>query len=238
MNPNPSVSDKVVQKIIDRLARRELKPGDKLPSEAVMAAELGVSRIALREGLKALAAKGLIVTRHGEGSFINQYSPKLLSDTLFNLSLLNDGPLLEILQLRKLIETEAARLCASNATAEELAEIVLYKDKREQYCKVEQTDDAIAKKYEYDRLFHQAIAKGSHVQLYRQFLETIQTSLSIHQSFSSSSETMASTSHFHAEITNALINRDPETAASMMYAHLSQIEEAMGRKNSIGQTGT
>ena len=124
MNPNPSVSDKVVQKIIDRLARRELKPGDKLPSEAVMAAELGVSRIALREGLKALAAKGLIVTRHGEGSFINQYSPKLLSDTLFNLSLLNDGPLLEILQLRKLIETEAARLCASNATAEELAEIV------------------------------------------------------------------------------------------------------------------
>lgn len=227
MSNRKSVCNHIVDSIIEKIKNKELKPGDKLPNETIMANEYGVSRIALREALRSLAAKGLIVTRHGEGSFINDNNSEILSDALYNITLLNNGPVLEMLQLRKIMETEAARLCAVNATPEELEKIQYYKVKREEYCIAEPTEENVRKKYEYDRLFHLSIAEGSHNQIFSQFINTIQASLNIHQiSFSSDTENVQNSSFYHNEILSALLEHDAQKAGNMMYAHLQQIEKA------------
>ena len=87
-----SVSDSIVDSIIEDIQNKKLSPGDKLPTEAEMAEEYGVSRISIREALRSLSAVGLVVTRHGEGSFINEYNPDILASTLRSISLLDDTP--------------------------------------------------------------------------------------------------------------------------------------------------
>lgn len=228
-----SVCESIVDTIIEKLKNHELKPGDRLPNEVDMANEYGVSRISLREALRTLAAKGLIVTRHGEGSFINEYHPEMLAEALSNITLLSSGPVLEILQLRKIMETEAARQCAVNATDEELALIAQYKEQREHYCAMEPTEENIRKKYEYDRLFHLAIANGSHNKIFSQFITTIQTSLNIHQlSFGTNANNIRNSTEFHREILEALLARDAQKAGDMMYAHLEQIENTLSDTSS------
>jgi GntR family transcriptional repressor for pyruvate dehydrogenase complex len=220
-----SICDGIIDSIIQKIRDHELKPGDKLPNEVDMAEEYGVSRISLREALKSLAARGLIVTKHGEGSFINDYDPEMVAETICSVSLLNDAPILEMLQLRKIMETEAAKLCAVNASDKELATIEKYKKGREKYCNSPKTPEYIKKKYEMDKLFHLSIAKGSHNEIFIKFIETIHTTIDIHQKLSAvNSKSIQDSTYYHNEIFNAIKAHDAEKAGQMMYAHLANVE--------------
>lgn len=229
MSTRKSICDSIVDSIITKIRNKELKPGDKLPNEVAMAEEYGVSRISLREAIKTLSAKGLIITKHGEGSFINEYNSEMLAETLNNISLLNDTSILEMLQLRKVMETEAAKLCALNATQEELALICYYKDEREKYCalpKDEQNDEVNYKKYEMDNAFHLAIAEGAHNDIFTKFIETIQRTIMVHQQLASTqSDQINNSTYFHKEIVNALLSRDSQRASELMYEHIANIEK-------------
>ena len=221
-----SVTDDIVNEIIRKIQNRELNPGDKLPNEVAMAEEFGVSRIALREALQVLSARGLIVTQHGRGSYINKYHPQMLSDALYNIALLNNDPSLEILQLRKIIESEAARLCALQAAPEELQAIVFFRDEWEKARLREHSPDADQSRYELDRQLHLAIANGSHNRIFAQFVTTIHASMNMHQvSFSSKEQNIESTALYHREIVSAILIHDAKRAADMMYAHLDQVEK-------------
>ncbi len=229
-----SVSDSIVDSIIEDIQNKKLSPGDKLPTEAEMAEEYGVSRISIREALRSLSAVGLVVTRHGEGSFINEYNPDMLASTLRSISLLDDTPVLEMLQLRKIMETEAARLCAENATKEELDVVQLYLKEREKYCRVEATSENIKKKYEMDKMFHLSIAKGSHNEIFIKFIETIHASIDIHQRESSKNdEQIDKATYFHQEIMSALLDHDKEKAGKMMYEHLANVEKNFRRSHDM-----
>ena len=94
-----SVSADVTQRIRELIAHRDLGPGDRLPSERELAVELGVSRPALREGLRRLIDRGVIEPRRGSGSYIAGPDP---------------GQLAEV---RDRLEPHAARLAAKNHTA-------------------------------------------------------------------------------------------------------------------------
>lgn len=221
-----SLCDSIVDAITNDIRTKVLHPGDKLPTEAEMAQQYGVSRISVREALRTLSARGLIVTKHGEGSFVNEYDPKLLASVLMSISLLENTPILEMLQLRKIIETEAARLCAKNATKDELMQIKYYMEEREKYCRMKQTPENIANKYEMDRNFHLSIAKGSHNDIFIKFIESITTSIIIHQKQSSQSdEQIRITTQFHRAIFSAIEQHDYEKAGQKMYEHLENVEK-------------
>ncbi|MFI3208307.1 MAG: FadR/GntR family transcriptional regulator [Eubacteriales bacterium] len=218
-----NVCDSIVEEVMEKIKSKELLPGDKLPNEKDMAEEFGVSRISLREALRYLSAKGLVVTRHGEGSFINEYNPNMIAETFYNFSLLTDNPIIEMLEIRKIMEAEAARLCAQKATDEEIADIIKYKDKREEYCVSNDTN----MKFEYDRLFHLAIAKGCHNEVLNKFIETIHWTIELHQrEYTKNQENVVHTTNFHEEISQAIMNRDSDMAADKMYKHLELIEKS------------
>ncbi|MCE5265550.1 MAG: GntR family transcriptional regulator [Deltaproteobacteria bacterium] len=69
----------VKDEIVDSISRRELKPGDKLPSEYELAKKFGVSRMTLRESLRALEEEGLLARRQGVGTFVKARSHRIKS---------------------------------------------------------------------------------------------------------------------------------------------------------------
>jgi GntR family transcriptional regulator, transcriptional repressor for pyruvate dehydrogenase complex len=77
-----SVTDDAITSIRHMILTGELAPGDRLPPEADLAANLGLSRTSLREAVRALTMLGVIDTRQGDGSYITGLGPELLLGAL------------------------------------------------------------------------------------------------------------------------------------------------------------
>jgi GntR family transcriptional regulator len=65
--------------IVDLISKGEFKPGDQLPSEFELAKKLGVSRMTLREALRALEEEGLLARKQGVGTFVKARSHRIKS---------------------------------------------------------------------------------------------------------------------------------------------------------------
>ena len=76
------VTDDAITSIRHMILTSELAPGDRLPPEADLAANLGLSRTSLREAVRALTVLGVIDTRQGDGSYITGLGPELLLGAL------------------------------------------------------------------------------------------------------------------------------------------------------------
>ncbi len=115
-----TLADDIVEQIEKLVLNRQLQVGDPLPSERDLAHELQVSRQALREAMRILAQKGLVQVRPGRGAFVAQPSAEFLSDSLYAYLRLNPHLVLDFLETRRVIETEAAAIAAERAAAEHL----------------------------------------------------------------------------------------------------------------------
>ena len=100
-----SRSGLVERQLREYIMGSRLVPGHRLPSENELSGRLGVSRSAIREGLKALEAVGVITTHQGKGSFVSDFDSAAIADNLA-ISLRFDRPSLrDILEVRKALET-------------------------------------------------------------------------------------------------------------------------------------
>ena len=112
--------EQVADQLLSMINSGELKPGDRLPSEAELAADFGVSRTTVREALRILATRNLIQTRKGMagGHFIVEPTVGSISEFLIaNYGLLtaaNTVTLEHLLQAREMIEGPAAAIAARN----------------------------------------------------------------------------------------------------------------------------
>src|ERR671924_2179624 len=111
----------VVAHVRNLIERGALKPGDRLPAERDLATQIGVSRPTVRAGLRALAAIGVVRSRHGSGTYIPDGPPSLGSDALSFLAALHGFTREEMYEARRLLEVGAAGLAASRATPEQIA---------------------------------------------------------------------------------------------------------------------
>lgn len=107
----------MVARQIEQLVRSgNLKAGDRLPPEPDLAQMLRVSRGSLREALKGLMYLGLIKSRAGDGTYIQSSLNRVLNQHFQWMILLDEVKHLEIYELRKIIEPDAAALAAKRAT--------------------------------------------------------------------------------------------------------------------------
>ncbi|MEP7281258.1 MAG: FadR/GntR family transcriptional regulator [Rubrivivax sp.] len=139
----------------ERVRDGQLAPGSKLPTEAQIVSEFGVSRTVVREALSQLQAAGLVQTRHGVGTFV--VGPG--SDAAFRiaprqLETLRD--VVAVLELRIGVETEAAALAAQRRTTTQLAQLRAALHDFE--VAVGQGRDAVSA----DFRFHEGIARATH----------------------------------------------------------------------------
>src|SRR5262245_7396404 len=77
-----SLSDEIVQQIVDLISQKVLKPGERLPSERDLCKQFGVGRTSLREALRSLTVMGILDVRLGEGTFVSEGTAKYLEKTL------------------------------------------------------------------------------------------------------------------------------------------------------------
>lgn len=116
----------VAERLRERVVHGELQPGERLPNEAALATDFGVSRATVREALRVLAAHNLIRTSKGAGggSYVTLPSLGGVSDYVqSSITLLADADdvtLTELLEARELLEVPAARLAAGRRGEAEL----------------------------------------------------------------------------------------------------------------------
>ena len=115
-----SAVDTVIEKIKSLLIEKRLKPGDLIPSETVLAEQLGVSRGSIREAMKILSAYGIIDIRRGAGTYISDSSNKKIFDPLLFKILVSDADYNELIEIRELMEKGVVDLIIKNGTDKDL----------------------------------------------------------------------------------------------------------------------
>jgi GntR family transcriptional regulator, transcriptional repressor for pyruvate dehydrogenase complex len=115
-----TVMDTVARRIETLVRSGELKAGDRLPPEPELARILNVSRSSLREALKGLHFLGLLKARPGDGTYIQSSLSRVLNQHFQWMLLLREVDHLEIYELRRMIEPEAAAMAARRATKDDL----------------------------------------------------------------------------------------------------------------------
>ena len=109
-----SVTTQAIERLRQMVVSGKVKAGDRLPPEEALASELGVSRSSLREAVRALSVAGLLRVRQGDGTFVTEIPTAERLDFLEELT--KDRGLLEVYELRRILEPEATAMAALRAT--------------------------------------------------------------------------------------------------------------------------
>ncbi|MEK5444623.1 MULTISPECIES: FadR/GntR family transcriptional regulator [unclassified Fredinandcohnia] len=115
-----TLTEQILEQVASWIISNELKPGDKLPNERLLAEEFQVNRGRIRESLRALALIGLIEIKPGEGSFVSAKESVLPAETILWMYHDEVNNLEEVYAARKLIESEVYLEAADRMTENEI----------------------------------------------------------------------------------------------------------------------
>jgi len=117
-------TDQAIAKIKDLISSGEFTAGARLPTERELTQRFGLSRSSLREAVRALALVGVLESRVGDGTYVTTLEPELLLTGVgFVSDLVGGGSLLELHQVRRILEPEATRLATPRLTDEDFARL-------------------------------------------------------------------------------------------------------------------
>jgi GntR family transcriptional repressor for pyruvate dehydrogenase complex len=217
-----AVAHEAIGTIKQMIVRGEIQPGQRLPAERDLAAQLGVSRPSLREAIRALIALNILESRHGEGTFVSSLEPELLSEPIDFLLQVNDGALQALFEARRVLEAGVAALAAERATDLELAEL-------EDFVKLGRTklDDAEAF-VEHDIEFHARIQRSARSPILASLLTSVATLSHVsRRRTAQSATTRARALADHEAMTKVLKARDPLSAHAAMVDHLEHVRQGL-----------
>jgi GntR family transcriptional repressor for pyruvate dehydrogenase complex len=114
------ISEEIAQQLKESILLGLFKPGDRLPSERDLADQFKVSRVVIREALRALENLGFILTRQGAagGAFVTDLTFERLARAFLDLFLAGKISIPEMYEVRRLVEPEVARLAAQRINAD------------------------------------------------------------------------------------------------------------------------
>jgi GntR family transcriptional repressor for pyruvate dehydrogenase complex len=209
------VADQIEQLITDE----SLRPGDKLPGEREMADRMGVSRTVVREAIRVLGDRGLIVVKTGCGTYVQKPSGQAAAASIERyLKLQQTGePFAHIHEVRRMIEVETAGLAAERATDDDIARL---QSTIEGMAASRSDLDEYIKQ---DHAFHEKLAKATHNGLFNVLLGPISDLL--HQvivvSVQAPGALDAGLAH-HRNILAQVQRHAPEAARQAMREHLAE----------------
>ncbi len=122
LSATDKLSEQVARRLTDEIRSGRLAPLDKLPTEAVLVQQFGVSRTVVREAISQLKSLGLVASRQGSGMFV------MAGANFEPLSFKSDhsasrDAVIQITEVRRAIEAEAARLAAERRSAKDVVQI-------------------------------------------------------------------------------------------------------------------
>lgn len=158
-------SDSVVQQIIDSLVEamknRELRPGDKIPTEMEMAEKMGVGRNSVREAIKILVYLGVLEIRRAEGTFVCEgFSESMIDPMIYSIILDKSDSYEYLMDLREIMEVGVMRLAMRHAESSEHKELRAQLSRMK--VEIDQGPDNINRIFEADNEFHDIITRMGH----------------------------------------------------------------------------
>lgn len=206
---------------LEDLVLGELEPGSELPSESDLAAELGVSRLTVREATKSLQARGLIDVRQGRRPMVAHPNAGPIGD-FFSAAVRRDPRrLMDLVEVRRALEVQIASLAATRSSRAAVAAM-----ETALAAMQEVAEDPVAF-HESDIRFHESLAEGAGNQMLSFLIEAMEEPLrnarmQSMQGHLSRGGTVADVIEQHAAILERVKARDAVGAANAMRQHLMQ----------------
>ncbi len=224
----------------DRIRDGRLAPGEKLPTEAAIMAEHGVSRTVVREALSKLQAAGQVVTRHGIGTFVvgpaTSAPFRIAPEQLATLH-----EVIAMLELRIGLETEAAALAAQRRSEDNLRRMRRALD--DFGAAVQAGRDAVAA----DFRFHLEIARATQNPHFAELTATLGASMIPRARLDAPvplteerREYLRRVNAEHESLLDAIAMQDGEAARAAMRTHLanSKARRARAQVHAVGRTAS
>ena len=236
---NPKVYEIIFNQIKESFITGELKPGDKLPAERELSTHFKVSRTSIREALRVLESNGVIEVRPGDGTFIRQSEVQSLINRLSNTIINAEKNLIfEMLEVRRVIETECAFLSAQRASSLDLQNIL----KALEDMSISEQDEELG--LQADLLFHNSIAQAANNSIFAGLVHTLSNQMK-DTIRATRQHRFATPGHFqetlqeHKDIYFSIALKEADKAKQLMDAHILRIRTQMATATleSIGNVG-
>jgi GntR family transcriptional regulator, transcriptional repressor for pyruvate dehydrogenase complex len=227
----------LVSEIVESLAAcirsGDIKPGDKLPTEAAIMTRFDVSRTVVREAISKLQASNLVATRHGIGTFaLAQVDTKNFQISPVDFATVND--VISVLELRISLETEAAGLAAMRRTPENLHAMQQALDAFETSLKLD--SDAVPSDFQ----FHLEIAKATGNRHFADLMTYLGESIIPRTRVNTSERAQVDRASYlrrvnaeHQNILAAIRSQNADAARAAMRLHLSNSQERLRKSQAV-----
>ncbi|MCX7788983.1 MAG: FadR family transcriptional regulator [Spirochaetes bacterium] len=217
-----SVTEEIIEYLKNEILNQTLKPGERLPSEENLAKQLGVGRGTVRETLRVLLYLGLI-ERRGKATYISfsANAQSIPSDFLQRVHKHED--VMKMIEVRKIIEPQAAELAAERGGQEKVDKIERCLQEMEK--NLENIEDFIR----CDNEFHLAVFEATENPILLEIIRSLQMIMRKNQAIIlRNSETIKPRSFgYHKELCKAIKEGNDQKAREVMEQHLNDIEREM-----------
>ena len=213
------------ERLAERVAGRELRPGDRLPPEKELSESLGLSRSSLREAVKALEIIRVLDVRRGDGTYVTSLRPEVLLGALsFVADVQQDSSVLQLLAVRRILEPEAAALATARATADDAVRLRALLDEVSASTPV---DDLVS----HDLVFHRSLCELSGNDYLTRLLDSLGGSTLRARVWRALMQDGAvdRTLTEHRAIVDAVESRDVELVRALVTVHVSGVAQWLER---------
>lgn len=219
------VSDQIVQRLRLLIEQSNMQVGERLPAERKLCEQLGVSRSSLREAIQQLSSIGILLSKAGAGTYLQQlpatWSQHQIVEPLSNLMHQDPEYRFDVQEARMVLEGGTAWYAAQRATPADLENIrQCYEQINHFQVLGDDAQAAIA-----DAKFHLAIAEASHnlvlIQMMRGLFDLLQYNVMLGRR-----KVYTAPRHFeqlhdqHLQVMNAIVGQDPEAARKAVCGHI------------------
>lgn len=209
------LADQAAELLLDRIRSGEWTLGAKLPGETTLAPQLGVGRSTVREAIRQLAGRGILVTRQGAGVFVIALdTPEDWGRTV------SRADILAVVEARTAIEVEASALAAERRTGAELRMLKKALTARESHRV------AVDEHVDTDTAFHRSIVVAAHNAILLDLFDSFtprsrQAMIELLRSHGPHGDDADQA--VHTRIYDAIADRDAATAALVTRDHLMSL---------------
>jgi GntR family transcriptional repressor for pyruvate dehydrogenase complex len=221
------IAEEIAERIRVLILDGTFPAGQPLPSERTLAVRFGVSRGSIRDAFRTLETIGLLVTRHGQGTYPQELDVDRLVAPLASVLSYRYDLQDELLDVRRMFEPAVARVAATRVTDEDLADLqrILESQRR----KLKAGRSAIVE----DTAFHQVLARATRNRVLVSIMATLNDLLVESRKLTLKQKGRPRRSILgHEAVVAALRRRDADAAAEAMRDHIDQIADLLQQASS------
>ncbi|MDR1625330.1 MAG: FadR family transcriptional regulator [Spirochaetia bacterium] len=213
------VYEDIIQQVAQQIKSGELAPGDKLPTERELVSQLGVSRASIREALRAMELLGLVESKVGDGTYVKSLNMDRAFTNLARETLVDDRFLLDMYDVRILLETYGARMAAKRRTDAQLGRMRRSIEALEK--NINKSKNLVREDARFHLIIAEAAGNAALISVLSLCSELLSSSVAIADAYVNVLDIVSE----HEAIYGAIERRDGKQAEQLMRAHIKRAHD-------------